>query len=163
MLKVGKRINRCNQHLQWTIITKHVSEINISKLSMRNRHPIIQRHVERGIHWSTNQTPHFLQLEFKFDPLKKIKIPSGVIILWTPHFHVRSHSTAWLAFFICLVKIWFLEKDLESPLILIFFKGKNKIRKKNPKCDSWRKNRFVENQSRVRRSGYLLRRYGGDP
>ena len=30
-------------------------------------------------------------------------------------------------FFICLVKIWFLEKDLESPLILLFFlKGKTK-------------------------------------
>ena len=29
-----------------------------------------------------------------------------------------------LAFYYLLVKIWFLEKDLESPLILIFLKGK---------------------------------------
>ena len=108
------------QDLQWTIITKYASQINISKLSTPNQHSIMQRHVERGIHWSTNQTPHFPQLEFKFDPLKII--PSGVVILWTPHFYVRSHSMAWLAFFIiCLVKIWFLEKDLESPLILFFF------------------------------------------
>ena len=41
-----------------------------------------------------------------------------------------------IRFFICLVKIWFLEKYLES---LLVFVGKNKIRKKNPKCDSWRK------------------------
>ena len=45
-----------------------------------------------------------------------------------PAFHsMRSHSMAKLFFFICLVKIWFLEKDLETPLIFVlFFKGKTK-------------------------------------
>ena len=54
-------------------------------------------------------------------------------------------------------------KRLGVATYLIFFKGKNKIRNKNPKCDSWRKNKFMENQSRVRGSGYLLGRYSGDP
>ena len=48
--------------------------------------------------------------------------------------------------FIYLVKIWFLEKDLESPLILIFFKGKT-IKKKNHKCDSWRKTSLWKTES----------------
>ena len=38
---------------------------------------------EIGTHWSTHQTPHLLHLKFKLDPLM---IPSGVAILWTPHF-----------------------------------------------------------------------------
>ena len=35
-----------------------------------------------------------------------------------------------LAFYYLLVKIWFLEKDLESPLILIFLKGKQNKKEK---------------------------------
>ena len=36
-----------------------------------------------------------------------------------------------------LLENHFLENGLESPLIFVFIlKGKNKIRKKNPKCDS---------------------------
>ena len=51
------------------------------------------------------------------------------------HF-ARCIPTQWRnSLFIYLVKILFLEKNLESPLIIIFFKRKNKIRKKNPKCD----------------------------
>ena len=39
--------------------------------------------------------------------------------------------------FFLLKKNHFLENSLESPLIFVFiFKRENKIRKKNPKCDS---------------------------
>ena len=49
--------------------------------------------------------------------------------------------------FIYLMKFWFLEKRLEVATYLFnFFKRKNKIRKKNPKCDSWIKNKFVKNR-----------------
>ena len=41
------------------------------------------------------------------------------------------------SFFNLKIKKPFLENGLESPLIFVFIlKGKNKIRKKNPKCDS---------------------------
>ena len=44
---------------------------------------------------------------------------------------MRSYSMAKLVFFIYLVKIWFLEKDFESPLIFVlFFKGKTKQERK---------------------------------
>ena len=35
-------------------------------------------------------------------------------------------------FFICLVKNWFLEKDLELPLILIFFLREKQNKKEKP-------------------------------
>ena len=59
-----------------------------------------------------------------------------------------SHSMAKLDF--GLKMILFIKKrvDLESPLIFVLFlKGVNKIRKKNPKCDSlfW-KRRSVKNR-----------------
>ena len=93
--EVGKRINRCNQH------------------------PIIQRHVERGIHWSTNQMSHFPQLEFKFDPLN---IPQ-----WSCHFvdpafcSMCSHSMAWLAFLFYLVKFWFFFKKTWIRHLFLFY------------------------------------------
>ena len=41
------------------------------------------------------------------------------------------------SFFICLMKIWFFFKRLGVTTYFCFiFEGKNKIRKKNPKCDS---------------------------
>ena len=47
------------------------------------------------------------------------KIPSGVANLWTRIFHVRPHSIGKTRFL--FVKIWFLKKKLESPLILFLF------------------------------------------
>ena len=96
-----------------------------------------------GIHWSINQTLHFPQLKFKFDPLN---IPSGVTILWIHIFHVRSYSTTILAFY-SFMKILIFRKDLESPLIFVLFLKGKKIRKKNSKCDSWRKNKSVKVES----------------
>ena len=55
------------------------------------------------------------------------------------------------------------ENDLESPLIFVlFFKKVNKIRKKNPKCDSLFWKRLVyEKSDRIRGSSYLSGRYDG--
>ena len=79
--------------------------------------------------------PHLPQLMFKFDPLV---IPSGVIILWTPHFRMmHSHSIMWLVFlFICEKMIYCLENDLESPLIFVLFLKDKQNKKENSKCDS---------------------------
>ena len=67
-------------------------------------------------------------------------------------------------FFEKLIFIDYLKNDLESPLIFVlFFKRVNKIRKKNPKCDSLFWKRLVyEKPNRVRGSGYLSGRYGKD-
>ena len=47
---------------------------------------------------------------------------------------MRSRSMVQLVFYL-FMKIWFLEKDLESQLIFVLFlKKKNK--KENPKCNS---------------------------
>ena len=54
-----------------------------------------------------------------------------VVVLWTPYFgSMRLPLDGELDFYL-------LENDLESLLIFVlFFKRVNKIRKKNPKCDS---------------------------
>ena len=47
-----------------------------------------------------------------------------------------SHSNGELDFHL-KIDFYLLENDLESPLIFVlFFKRVNKLRKKNPKCDS---------------------------
>ena len=72
-----------------------------------------------------------------------------------------SHSMAKLVFlFICEKLIFF--KNLESPLIFVLVFKIKKIRKKNPKCDSKRKNISVKNRVRDRGSGYLSERYNKD-
>ena len=80
-----KIINHHNQHVH--VPNEYNNQACIQwyqELSMCNQ--------EIGIHWSTNPTPHLLHLKFKFDPLV---IPSGVAILWTPHFgSCVSHSIA---------------------------------------------------------------------
>ena len=51
---------------------------------------------------------------------------------------------------------------MELPLtFVLFFKGENKIRKKNIKCDSWKK-RQVKTKLSLK-LGYLLGRYGEEP
>ena len=64
----------------------------------------------------TNQTPHFPQLEFKFDHLNIFPQLSHHFV--DPHF---SHLEWRDSFFIYLWKIDFLEKDLKSPRIFILF------------------------------------------
>ena len=81
-----------------------------------------------GIHWSINQTPHFPQLEFKFDPLN---ILNGVAILWTYIFHLRPHLTARLTFHLFFENLIVLKKTWSRQLFLfLFFLRENKIRKK---------------------------------
>ena len=48
-------------------------------------------------------------------------------------------------FFMYFVKLWFFEKKTLPLIFVLFFKGK-KTRKKNSKCDSWRKNMFMKNR-----------------
>ena len=86
---------------------------------------------EMSIHWSSNQKPRLLHSKFKLDPLKK-KFPSGVAILWTPHFgSMRFPLDGELDFYL---KKWLdlsFENDLESPLIFVLFsKGKQNKKEK---------------------------------
>ena len=64
------------------------------------------------------------------------------------------------------LKNWFLfikKMTWSRHLFLFYFKRVNKIRKKNPKCDSLFWKRVVcEKPDRIRGSGYLLGRYGKD-
>ena len=146
MLKQAKEtINVVNMSIsQMNITTKHASRINISKLSTCNQQSIIPRQIERGIHWLTNQTPHSPQLKFKFDPLK---IPSGVAILWTPYFARCIPTWRRNSLFILFGENLIFRKRLWVATYFCFiFKGKNKIRKKNLKCNSWRKNKSVKNR-----------------
>ena len=144
MLKQAKElIDVVNMSIsQMNITTKHASRINISKLSTCNQQPIIPKHIERSIHWSTNQMSHFSQLEFNFDPLN---IPNKVVILWIRVFHMRPYSTR-LTFHLFGENLIFRKRLGVATYFCFIFKEKNKINK-NPKCDSWRKkNRFVKNQ-----------------
>ena len=147
---------------QMNITTKHTLQTNIPKLSMCNQQSIIPRHIERGIHWSTNQTPHSPQLEFKFDPLK---IPSGVAILWTPYF-AQCVPIRWRnSLFILFGEILIFRKRLgvATYFCFIFLREKQNKKEKNPKCDSWRKNRSTKNRVWIQGSGYLLGMYDGEP
>ena len=51
------------------------------------------------------------------------------MLRWTRVFHIRPHLNDETRFYL-FGKNWFLEKNLESSLILIFFKRENQIRKK---------------------------------
>ena len=114
---------------------------------------------EVGIHWSTNQMPHLPHLKFELDPLV---IPSGVSILWTPHFgSCVSHSNSANSFFIWKIFI-FLENDLESPFIFVLFlKGKQNKKENLMWLLIWKKH-ICKNRIWTRWSGYLSGRYGKD-
>ena len=57
--------------------------------------------------------------------------------LWTHVFHhVRSHSRDETRFLCVIVGKPFNKTVWSRHLFLFYFEGKNKIRKKNPKCDS---------------------------
>ena len=60
------------------------------------------------------------------------------IMLWIPHFGSCVFHSMASSIFIWKIDFYLIKKiDLESPLIFVlFFKRINKIRKKNPKCDS---------------------------
>ena len=98
-----------------------------------------------GIHQSPNQTPHLPHLKFKLDPLN---LPSGVAILWAPHF-ARCVPTWWRnsLFYLFSENLIFRKRLGVTTYFYFIFEGKNKIRKKNPKCDSWRKKQVYEKLS----------------
>ena len=114
------------RHMQYIYQIINISMLMCAKISKYT----IKTQWE-GIHWLINQTPHFLQLKFKFDTLK---IPNGVVILWTCVFHDSPHSTVRLAFYL-FVKNWFFRKILGVATYFNFFEKENKIRKKTL-CDS---------------------------
>ena len=113
---------------QMNTITKHASKIMISRtLNVLSTVKQTKAQREVGTHWSTNQTPHLPHLKFKLDPLV---IPSGVAILWTLHFRTMGSCPMTQLDLYLFMKIWFLEKGLESPLIFVLFLKRKKIRKK---------------------------------
>ena len=75
---------------------------------------------------------------------------------------IRFYSMARLAFYLFgenLIFFFFLKRLGVATYFYFIFKGKNKIRNKTLKYDSWKKNWSVKNRVWVRRSGYLLGRY----
>ena len=68
------------------------------------------------------------------------------------------HLMMKLVFFIYLVKNWFLEKDLESPLIfvLFFFLRENKIRKKTLSVTPYLEKQVCEKPSQGSRVWLLI-------
>ena len=112
---------------QTDIAMKHRKSHYIKSLDQDNQSPESVHQYLKWIQWPimhpitswNTQMPHLLHFKFKLDPLK---IPSGVAILWTPHFgSCVSHSMASSIF---ILKNWFylIKKiDLESPLIFVLF------------------------------------------
>ena len=56
-------------------------------------------------------------------------------LLWTPHFCACA-PTRWWTYFFIWKRFYFLEKDLELPLIFVLFLKGKQNKKGNPKCDS---------------------------
>ena len=68
-----------NSQSRWSTntINMPMSLVKTQELLMCNQ--------ETSTHWSTHRMPHLLHLKFKLDPPSCI--PSGLAILWTPHFN----------------------------------------------------------------------------
>ena len=76
-----------------------------------------------------------------------------------PHIScMRFHSNGETRFLFWEIDFW--KVFGVTTYFCFIFKGKNKIIKKNPKCDSWRKNRSIKSRVWVWGSGYLLEKYG---
>ena len=62
------------------------------------------------------------------------------LILWTHVFVMRSHSMTQLTFYLfgenLIFFFFFIEKDLESPLIFVLFLKGKQNKKETPKCNS---------------------------
>ena len=85
---------------------------------------------DMSIHLSSNRIPRLLHSKFKLDPLM---IPSGVAILWTPHFGSMRFPLDGETRFLFEKLIFYrlFENDLESPFIFILFlKGKQNKKEK---------------------------------
>ena len=114
-------INIINMSMpQTNTITNHASRISILRV-LNVQSTVKQTHTQREVstNWLTNQTSHLSLFMFKLDPL--------VIPQWSRHFVDPAFCLdAFLLdgeniFFFFFVKNWFLEKNLESPLIFVLF------------------------------------------